>query len=196
MFFAIGGVSSSTQLWPHWMELEYTNGTIWINWELPKCPLFPPFYAVNGRFTSDIRPLEWPKLSVLNDNRNTFTEIEKSQSCCVTFWGGDWKLNIIFVAEVLLSSKELSGSRIWNDWSSYKFYSILLFHQITFALHLYKLILTLLITLVSYVFGLLALYKWDESRLIFTTKSPQFYILPKIRQSWKFAGLGSKWGLL
>ena len=74
----------------------------------------------------------------------------------------------------------------------YKFDSILLFHQITFALPLYKLILTLLITLVSYVFGLPALYKWDESRLIFTTKSPQFYILPKIRLSWKFAGLGCR----
>ena len=65
------------------MEVEYTNGTIWINWELPKCPLFPPFYAVNGRFTSDIRPLEWPKLSVPNDNRNTFTEIEKSGEAAV-----------------------------------------------------------------------------------------------------------------
>ena len=93
--------------------------------------------------------LEWPKLSVLNDNRNTFTEIEKGGGCCVTFCRDGWKLNIIFVAEVLLSSKELSGSRIWNYSSSYKFYSILPFHQITCALPLYKLILTCLITLVS-----------------------------------------------
>ena len=71
---------------------------------------------------------------MLNDNRNTFTEIEKDQLVVfLDFCDGGWKLDIVFVTGVLLSSKELLCSKIGNEWNFVQILPLLLLLNTTFS---------------------------------------------------------------